>query len=56
LPPGEATLDLHDKDVSAPAVLDRLLDVPETLFGLLHKIEKPHVVAPRNLSNNLLDN
>jgi len=55
LPPVEAAFDLDHEDVPAPAVLDGLLRVPETLLGGLYHIEDANVVPPGNLSNSLLD-
>ncbi len=43
----QAGFDLHDENVSTPAVLNCLLYVPEALCGVLHKIEKSDIVAPR---------
>jgi hypothetical protein len=47
----EAALDPCHQDASAPA----LLDGPEVPGGALHKVEDSDVRAPRNWSNNLLD-
>src|SRR5205823_4539349 len=51
LPAVEAGLDLHDEDISAPAVDDGLLSVPETLLRILYQLKEPHVVAPRQFCN-----
>src|SRR5258708_1021232 len=56
LPPVEATLDLEDEHVSAPSVLNRGVNIPKPLGGVLHEVEQADLVPPRNLSNNLLDN
>ena len=33
-----------------------LPDIPQALLGILYEIEEANIMAPRNLSNNLLDN
>lgn len=55
-PTVETTLDLHNKDVSAPSVVKRRLDVPKPFLGRFRHIEDADVMTPRNLSNKLLDN
>ena len=52
----QIALDLVDQDVAAPAMLNRLTGVPETLCRILHGLEEAHVVAPRQSCNNLLHN
>jgi len=47
LAPVKATLNLHDEDVSAPAVLDSLLDIPGPFNGSFHLIQKHAIVEPR---------
>jgi hypothetical protein len=56
LPAVQFALDLHHQNIPAPTVLHSLLNVPKTLRRSFHQVEKPDIVAPRNLSNNLLDN
>ena len=56
LPPIEPAFNLEHEDVSAPAVLDRLLDVPEALHSILHLVEQDAIVEPRQLCSSLLHN
>src|ERR1035437_9753469 len=51
-----AALDLVNEHIAAPAVLNRLADVPFALVRYFHHVQDSDVVAPGNLSNNLLDN
>ena len=55
LPAIKAALDLMHQDIAAPAVLDGRPNVPFPFGRVLHVVENSEVVAPRNLSNNLLD-
>lgn len=50
----EPALDLMHQDIAAPAVFERLSDVPFSLARILHRIENPDLVAPGQLCNNLL--
>jgi hypothetical protein len=45
-----------DEDIAAPAVFDRLLDIPNSLFRVRNPIEDANIVSPRNLCNSLLHN
>ena len=56
LAPAETALDLDDEHIPAPAVHDRLLDVPLPFFGVFDEVQKPDVMAPGNLCNSLLHN
>jgi len=50
----QVRLDLMDEHRSAPALLDRLADVPLALGGVFDRVENANIVAPGNLCNNLL--
>src|SRR5690606_30391370 len=52
----KVTIDLQAQDVPAPAVLQRLLDVPEALVRILHLLHKLHDVSPRQIVQQLLHN
>jgi hypothetical protein len=39
-------LNLHQQDIAAPALGDRLLGIPEPFFGGVQGIQQPDVVAP----------
>jgi hypothetical protein len=56
LPPVKAALDLHDENVPAPSVLNRLADVPETFRWVLHFVQKNAIVKPGQLCSSLLHN
>jgi hypothetical protein len=42
--------------VTAPAVLDRLAGIPEQNCGVLDRFNEAHIMASRQLCNNLLHN
>ena len=50
----KVTLNLMDKDVSRPATLDSLPDIPVSFRGGLDHFENPHVVPPGQLCDGLL--
>jgi len=52
----ETRLDLHDKNVPAPAILNSLFDVPGAFGGVLNLVEQPDIMAPGQLCNKLLHN
>ena len=47
-------LDLKHQNIAAPAIRDSLFGIPDALLGVLHRLEKPDVVAPRQFCNKLL--
>jgi hypothetical protein len=52
----KAALDLVNEYIPAPAVLQRGPHVPFAMPAIFHEVEYAKVMAPRNLSNKLLDN
>src|SRR5207249_1772931 len=56
LPCVKAALNLEDEDIPAPSILEGLLGIPKALFGLLHDVQNPDVVAPGQFCNSLLQN
>src|SRR4028118_1021599 len=50
----QTAFDLVDQDVAAPAMLDGLTGIPETLYRILHDLNQANIVAPRQSCNNLL--
>src|ERR1035441_9517746 len=56
LPPVKAALDLHDKNIPAPAVFNSLFDVPNPFGRNFHLVEEHAIVEPRQLCSKLLHN
>ena len=52
----EAAFDVDDEHIAAPAVFDRLLNIPEAFFGGFEEVQESDVMAPGNLCNSLLHN
>src|SRR6185437_264851 len=42
------------KDITAPAILDRLTGIPVALSGGFHRIKQAQIMAPGQKCNNLL--
>src|ERR1700688_2214297 len=52
----ESAFNVKHQDVPAPAVLDGGLRVPEALAVVLNEVQQPHIMAPRQFCNKLLQN
>ena len=50
----QAALDLVDQDIAAPAVFHCLPRVPEPFASVLHGLDEPDAVSPRQSCNDLL--
>ena len=55
-PPVKVRLNLVGQDVPAPSELDGLAGVPKPHGRVFHTVDEDDTVAPRQLSNKLLDN
>ena len=54
LPVKESSLDLVNQDISTPAILHCLPDVPFSLIRVVYSVKNPDLMPPRQLCNNLL--